>query len=321
MDDFGGNTPNPNMGPRLDSVQPQMPVQPQMQTPMQPQTADVYIDPNGPGMQQSQGFASVPMTDPNAMGPSAMPPASSVPPSLNQIDSMLDQPSQPLKSSGSGKAKLIMFIVLGVVLLLAAAGGGYALGYTSGKSAGKAASDAQYQAQQAKLQEEQAAEDESKKPDELDLGKQVDPDYSKDESIEGTLGDTLVATDGFVIRVNNIERNFTTKDPDFKADATKELVKVNFQMGNATKSKTMDINNTPFKLIDSTGSEVIPVTIAEYEGKFDVTKLDPGSQSNASLIFSVSKDDKPLSFVRKQPYRISNENREVTFKTTIEIAK
>lgn len=312
MDDFGGNTPNPNGGPRLDSFQPQ--AQPQMQ----PQITETYIDPNGPSMQQPQNFASVPMTDPNSMGPVAPQPN---PPSLNQIDSMLNQPTQPSKSSGSGKAKLIMFIVLGVVLILGAAGGGYALGYTSGKAAGKAASDAQYQAQQAKLQEEQAAEDESKKPDELDLGKQVDPDYSKDEAIEGTLGDTLVATDGFVIRVNNIERNFTTKDPDFKADATKELVKVNFQMGNATKSKTMDINNTPFKLIDSTGSEVVPVTIAEYEGKFDVTKLDPGSQSNASLIFSVAKDDKPLSFVRKQPYRISNENREVTFKTTIEIAK
>ncbi len=313
MDDFGGITPNPNGGQRLDSMQPPLPPQPQA-----PAAPQAFIDPNGPGVGQPQSMASVPMTDPNEpMGAPAQPST----PSFNQIDSMLDQPAPAPQPSGLAKGKLIMLIALGVVLLLVAGGGGYALGYTSGKSAGKAASDAEYQAEQVKLQAEQAAEDESKTPDKLDLGEQVDPDYSKDEALEGALGDTLAAADGFVLRVNNIERNFTTKDPDFKADETKELIKVNFQMGNATKSKTMDINNTPFKLIDSTGSEVLPVTLAEYEGKFDVTKLDPGSQSNASLVFSVAKDDKPLSFVRKQPYRISNENREVTFKTTVEIAK
>lgn len=312
MDDFGGITPNPNGGQRLDSVQPPMAAPPQ---PAQPQA---FIDPNGPSVGQPQNFASVPMTDPNEPGPMPAQPST---PTFSQIDSMLDQPAPVPQSTGLGKGKLIMLIALGVVLLIVAAGGGYALGYNSGKSAGKAAADAEYQAQQAKLQADKDAEDESKTPDELDLGEQVDPDYSKDESLEGAIGDTLSAADGFVLRVNNIERNFTTKDPDFKADDTKELVKVNFQMGNATKSKTMDINNTPFKLLDSTGSEVLPVTIAEYEGKFDVTKLDPGSQSIASLIFSVAKDDKPLSFVRKQPYRISNENREVTFKTTVEIAK
>lgn len=312
MDNFGGITPNPNGGQRLDPVQPPLPPQPQA-----PAAPQAFIDPNGPSM-QPQSMASVPMTDPNEpMGAPAQPSA----PTFNQIDSMLDQPAPAPQPSGLAKGKLIMLIALGVVLLLVAGGGGYAMGYTSGKSAGKAASDAEYQAEQAKLQAEKDAEDESKTPDKLDLGEQVDPDYSKDETLEGALGDTLAAADGFVLRVNNIERNFTTKDPDFKADDTKELIKVNFQMGNATKSKTMDINNTPFKLIDSTGSEVLPVTLAEYEGKFDVTKLDPGSQSNASLVFSVTKDDKPLSFVRKQPYRISNENREVTFKTTVEIAK
>lgn len=310
MDNFGGITPNPNEGPRLDSMPPAVPNQPQ-----------AYIDPNGPSMQQPQpsSIASVPMTDSNEAP--AMPPGQPVSPPLSQIDSMLEQPVPPQQTSGLSKSKLIMIIAIGVVLFVAALGGGYALGYTSGKSAGKAAADAEYQAEQAKLQAEQDAENESDTPEELDLGEQVDPDYSKDENIEGAIGDTLVAADGFVLRVNNIERNFTTKDPDFKADAAKELIKVNFQMGNATKSKTMDINNTPFKLIDSTGSEIVPITLSEYEGKFDVTKLDPGSQSNAALVFSVTKDDKPLKLVRKQPYRISNENREVTFMTTVEVAK
>jgi hypothetical protein len=312
MDNFGGITPNPNEGPRLDSMPPAVPGQPQ------PAQAPTFIDPNGPNMQQPQNFASVPMTDPNEAVPMSAQP--SMPP-LSQIDSMLEQPAPVASPSGLSKGKLVAIIAVGLVIFAAAFGGGYALGYMSGKSAGKTASDAEYQAQQAKLQAEQDAKDESDTPEELDLGEQVEPDYSVDEDIEGAIGDTLAAADGFVIRVNNIERNFTTKDPDFKADAAKELIKVNFQMGNATKSKTMDINNTPFKLVDSTGSEIVPVTIAEYEGKFDVTKLDPGSQSNASIIFSVTKDDKPLKFVRKQPYRISNENREVTFKTTIEIAK
>ena len=312
MDNFGGVNPNP-VDPNFGA------------TPQQP----VYADPNIVAPQQ-QGFASVPMTDPNAPGP-MVPPVQPAQPIIPQaptpftpgpMDTMLDQQTIPATSSGGGKGKTILLIIIVIVLVGGSGAGGYFAGYASGKTAGKIASDAQYQADQAKQPASSDSGSSTKStPEKLDLSAQVDPDYSKDETLTGTVGDTETAADGFVLKVNNIERNFTTDDPAYKADPTKELVKVNFQMGNITKAKTMDINNVPFRLIDSTGAEVVPETIASYDGKFDTTKLDPGTQSTASLIFAVTKDETPLKFSRKQPYRISNQNREVTFQIVITLTK
>lgn len=298
MDNFGGVNPTPDQAPRLDTA-PQQPMQPQQPT---------FVDTS---MVQPQSFASVPMTDPNAPGqmvPPAMPPQQS-------IDSMLDSQPSPVSGGGSGKGKTIILIIVGIVALLGIGVGAYFVGFGAGKSAGKQEADAQYQAELAQQQEADSTEEQEL--EELDLSEQKDPTYSADETLEGALGEVMTSADGFVIRVNNIERNFKTDDPAFKADPAKELIKVNFQMGNATQTKTMDISNSPFKLIDSTGAEIVPTALAEYEGKFDVTKLDPGTQSSGSLVFMVVKDETPLILTRTQKYRISNQNREVTFSTKI----
>lgn len=311
MDNFGGGVPNPNESPRLDT-NPAAPQQPQFVDPTQAQ-------PQMPPSQEPTSFGSVPMTDPNA--PTAPPQMTQpVDPQMQQVDAMLSPPPAPMTTSSSSKSKMIIFVAIGVVLILAAGVGGYFVGYSSGQTAGKQAADAAYQEELARQQA--AEEDTSSEPDELDLSELIDPDYSADESLEGQIGETITSADGFVLRVNNIERNYTTDDPEYTVDEAKELVKVNFQMGNATKAKTMDISSqTSFKLVDSTGSEVLPANISEYDGKFDVTKLDPGTQSSASIIFEVNKDDVPLQFSRKQPYRITNQNREVTFVTLITVAE
>ncbi|MCA9309369.1 DUF4352 domain-containing protein [Candidatus Saccharibacteria bacterium] len=317
MDNFGGVTPNPNEAPRLDTQG--MPQQPQSQ----PQFVDpMQAQPQSPPIQGAESYGSVPMTDPNApMAPPQM--QQPMDPQTQQVDAMLSPPPAPIdtSSSSSSKSKMIIFAAIGVVLILAAGAGGYFIGYSSGKTAGKQAADAAYQEELAK-QQAAADEDVSSEPEELDLSELIDPDYSADESLEGQVGETITSADGFVLRVNNIERNYTTDNPDYVVDETKELVKINFQMGNATKAKTMDISSqTSFKLVDSTGSEVLPANISEYDGKFDVTKLDPGTQSTASIIFEVNKDDVPLQFSRKQPYRITNQNREVTFVTLVTVAE
>lgn len=317
MDPIGGINPNPNETPQPD-VNPAMPQQPQ------PQPTPQFVDPTQaqpqmPPTQDSSSFGSVPMTDPNA--PMAPPqPQQPTDPQFQAVDSMLSPAPAPVSAGGSNKSKMIIFAAIGVVLILAAGVGGYFVGYSSGESAGKQAADAAYQEELARQQA--ATDDTASEPDELDLSELIDPDYSADESLEGQIGETITSADGFVLRVNNIERNYSTDDPAYVVDETKELVKVNFQMGNATKAKTMDISSqTSFKLIDSTGSEVLPANISEYDGKFDVTKLDPGTQSSASIVFEVTKDDVPLQFSRKQPYRITNQNREVTFVTLITIAE
>lgn len=315
MDNFGGVNPNPT------DFQPNT-------NPQQPMYAD-------PGMvaPEQQGFASVPMTDPNTPGqmmPPAQPPmmqqmAAPTPVAPSPMDTMLDPQPLPVVASGGGKGKVILFVVITVVLILGAGAGGYFAGYASGKQAGKTESDAAYQAEQAKQAEsssDSSSSDTKSKP--LDLKDPKDPGASDyvDQSLDGAIGETVRSADGFVLRINNIERNYTTDDPAYTLKEGKELVKVNFDMGNATKTFTRDWKwNVPFSVIDSTEATLMPETIASYDGKFDVVHMEPGSQSSGSLIFAVNKDEKPLKFVRKQQYTVKNLNKTVTFETVITLTK
>ena len=76
-----------------------------------------------------------------------------------------------------------------------------------------------------------------------------------------------------------------------------------------------------FRLEDSSGSKLTPENIADYPDKFDTAKLDPGVQVRGSIIYLVNKDDKPLKFIREQVYRITGQNREVTSRVIVTIAK
>ena len=135
------------------------------------------------------------------------------------------------------------------------------------------------------------------------------------------MGKQLQANDGFVIKVVNIERNFKSEDANYKLDTSKELVKVNFLIGNVDKSKSKDISSFNFRLENSAAAQLTPENVAGYEGKFDTVKLDPGGQASGSIVYAVNKDEKPLKFIREQRYRISSENREVTTRIVVSVAK
>ena len=124
-----------------------------------------------------------------------------------------------------------------------------------------------------------------------------------------------------MLKVVNIERNFKTDDANYKLDSSKELVKVNFLIGNRAKDKAKDIVNFNFRLENSVNAQLTPENIAQYTDKFDTVKLEPGGQSKGSIVYAVNKDEKPLKFVREQRYRISSENREVTIRTVVTVAK
>lgn len=306
MDPIGGISPNPNQGPGFDPAQQS----PAMQ---QPGMAQPMAAPQPPT------FASVPMTDPNAPQPMMVPPPMQ---SGDPMATMLDpQPMQPLApAGGSGKAKMIVMVLIALVVLLGGSGAAYFVGFTSGKSAGKRAADAQYQ-QQLATQQKDDSDKTSKTPDDLDLSELKDPTAYKDEALEGALNEVISNGDGFVIRVNNIERNFKTSDETFTADPAKELVKVNFQVGNSKKTQKMDFTADRFNLLDSTGASIVAANIADYENKLGTTTLDPGAQASVSLVFEVTKDDDSLQLVRSQQYRISNQDKVVTYKATISLTE
>ncbi|MFO0971201.1 MAG: DUF4352 domain-containing protein [Candidatus Saccharimonadales bacterium] len=307
MDLNGGNNPS---SPRLDSnpVPQQSAAQAPSQQVFAPQpavTAPVIQTPVMPPQPATQTQAQQqPSAAPDLLADSGI--------------TLSSDPSGPV----AGKGKTIILIAVGSVLVLALVAGAFFVGNVSGKSAGRKIADAEYQKKEADRQRQEAEKDaEQEKDAELDLGTElVEPKYA-DENVEGDIGKQLTASDGLVLKVTNIERNFKTDDPNYKLDPTKELVKVNFLMGNIAKDKAKDITNFAFYLEDSGNARLTPQTIASYTDKFDTIKLDPGAQAKGSIVYLVNKDEVPLKFVREQRYRFAGENREVTTKTIINVAE
>lgn len=301
MDDFGGQEQAP-IGPRLDN----------------------FTDPNTASVNPANTVQNTAPIDPMMTNQYAATPAEPSFQAAPITEPSLDTQMPVVASSNGGKGKTILLIVLSILLLAGAGSGGYFVGLTNGKSQGRNEAAAEFQAEQANQQAEADSADQAQAADQtnekLDLGDLVEPEY-KDENIEGEVGKQLVAGDGFVLKVTNIERNFKPTDPNYKLDTGKELVKVNFVMGNIAKDTPKDMSSVNFRLENSTGAQLVPENLSDYEGKFDTTKLDPGSQANGSIVYLVKKDEKPLKFVRSQQYRITNQNREVTTKITVTLAK
>lgn len=307
MDPTGGINPsNPQLDGVVPPAQPQVPVQPQQPVVGQPSAMPTQITP--------PSIDAVPAVDPmqQTMAPSTMP--------TGFDDSMADV-QLPEKQS-SGKAKKILLIVLAALVVLGLIGGAYFAGYSVGKTKGESAATASYQKKLAELQKDQAESDDASADttSELDLGTLQDPKYV-DETIDGEIGKQVSASDGFVLKVTNIERNYKTTDSNYKLDSSKELVKVNFLIGNAAKDKPKDISSFNFRLENSSGAQLTPENIAEYPGKFDTIKLDVGAQNEGSIIYAVNKDEKPLKFIRSQTYRITSDNKEVTTKIVVTVAQ
>ena len=265
---------------------------------------------------QQNSFETAAPDDPALATPSPDPPLTQ-PSSESQPAGVATAPQK--KRGGTGKTILMILLV---VLLAAGAGAagwfvGQAQGREQGKEEGRKAALAEFQ--------QEAIEDETESPDsedeaQLQLGELKDPEY-KNEELEGKIGEQITANDGLVLMVTNIERNFKVDDANYKLDDTKELVKVNFLLGNITKDKPKDLSSFSFRLENSRGAQLTPENIATYEGKFDTVKIDPGTQTKGSVIYAVSKDEKPLVFTRSQMYRITNQNSEVTTKINITIAE
>lgn len=243
------------------------------------------------------------------------------------------QPSAASPKPAKKKGKILKKVLIGflaVALLAGAGAGGFFLGLTQGKSSGydQGKKDAltEYQKQVSKEDSETPATPSGNQevPDEipakLTLGNEVDPEY-KEENLEGVVGRQITASDGLVMMVTSIERNFKTDDANYKLADGRELIKVNFLLGNIAKDKAKDISNFNFRLVNSKGAQLTPENIAKYENKFDTVKIDRKGQVTLAIVYAVDKGEKPLSFTRIQTYRLTSQNREVTTKMTVVLDK
>lgn len=297
MDPNGGI--NPNINPNQNPEPVQTPFPPQQ--PMVQPTAPILESPSS-----APGLAQPDLAQQQFTGQSLQQPASEM---------------QPTKGSG---LKVVLIIVAALVVTLGLSGGAYMVGFTGGKKAGRTEADAEYQRQQAQLQQEDDVLSDMDEDDlagaRLEIGDLSQPVY-EDQALDGEIGEQLTAGDGLVLKVVNVERNYQTSDPNYKADPSKELIKVNFLVGNASNDKPKDVSNFGFRLEDSSGALLTPENIAEYPDKFDTIKIDEGGQQRASIVYKVNKDEKPLSFIREQRYRITTENREVTTRMVVVLAQ
>jgi len=318
MDPNGGIGP---IGPRLDTnnTMGQMPNDVSGGMPLQNTGAPL----TAPEMSAVDQLGAVPqppsqpqfMQSETPMAPPVQPP----PPENIETDLLVPPPSGP------DNKKVIIIAILSVVVCIALGTAMFFVGFASGKTKGRAEADKAWQIKEAerqKAEDEKNGDDSADTAEELELGDLVEPTYSADESLEGETGEQITSADGFVIKVTNTERNFKPEDPNYKADPTKELVKINFVIGNLMKNKTVDVNvDTIFRLEDSSGAKLIRQNLADYPGKLDEVKLEPGAQSKGSIVYQVNKDEAPLKFVRTQKYSIRNQNREVLFVVSITVAK
>lgn len=317
MDPIGGIRPS---APRLDST-PQVPPQPAQFTVDQPPQ---FVDqPVSSGSIPQEVLAEPPVFQ-EALPP--QPPQFIDPMAGYQQpmdpDPMLSQPmADPSMPAPSGGKKPLL-IIIGAVVALALLGGVGFAGYTMGKQQGRKQTLAEFQQQQ--VENDDTVDDTTSDEDAmLTLGELADLKPEEEEQT-GEIKQQMTASDGFVVKVTDVERNFTPDVEDYELDKDKELIKVNFVMGNQTKDRAKDIASDDLRLEESDGTKITPESrLSSYPGKFTTIKLEPGVQEKASIVFAVKKDSAPLSFVREQPYRLIQGGAEkvVTTRIVITIVK
>jgi hypothetical protein len=318
MDPTGGTNPSepkPNTVPTPNSVNDVT-----APTPSPAEINPTLSDsPNVTAPQQGSSLNDFKFEEPNASTPQ---------PAVNPVvgggsGPVINQTVKPnvkapkVKQPGKGGfAKKALLFLLVLILMAGAGAGGYFYGLSEGKKQGDI--DIQEdQITQVQRGEEEEAEDGS---GELVLGELREPVYA-DETLTAEIGKQVEANDGLVLKVVSVDRNFQTTDPNYKIETGKELIKVNVALGNIAKDKAKDITPSSFRLVNSAGTQLTAEVISSYEGKFETLKIEPGKQTTGSIVYKVEKDEKPLSLVREQRYRIATDNKEVTTKITVTLTK
>lgn len=214
--------------------------------------------------------------------------------------------------------RLVFKLVVGILLIaIFAAGiyGGYLYGKNSNQGSSASSPTSQEPIQYAEPEEELPPQSEDDAKISFTL---QDPVY-KDEVITGTVGKQVNVSDGLVIHVkDDVEYDYKTKDTNYKQASDKKLIKVNYIVGNASKTGAKQIKSTLFSLEDSVGTAILPEsTISDYVGKIGVISLNPGAKARFSVVYEVGSYVGGLKVIRQQSYILKSTKKTVT--TRVEV--
>jgi|GEM_PF-6798745 len=225
----------------------------------------------------------------------------------------------PLDDAPANGRRWLGVLVIVVVTAVILGGIGLAV-YKYGSKHGSSAALDQYKSDLQKQAAAKASEDKNQdtQTDEPNLDfSLITPQY-KSEVVTGQLGEQLQSSDGFVLYVKDVERNFKLEDSALQKDDTTEMVKVNFLVGNASSTQSRSITDASFRLqtLDDKKIEAQP-TAADYEGRIETLQLAPGSKARMSVIFTVPKQTTPLVLVYEQSYTLKTQNTTVVSKIAV----
>lgn len=203
-------------------------------------------------------------------------------------------------AQSGGSAKKMALILLIILLLLGFIGGigalMYKMGYSKGAGSMSVVSTTEEEQQGMSDFEEEAPTDEAPELD-FDL---LSPQYT-DELVSGEVGEQLIASDGLVLMVHNVTRNYQAEDRS-ATSGEGERIKVDILVGNADETNSKTITSSMFEVITADGEPIAPLS----NSSTDETSLDlsSGKQAEISLQYLIPEGTGDIALSRAQGYRV-----------------
>lgn len=211
----------------------------------------------------------------------------------------------------SKKSPLLM-VVITLVVLIAVAGAGFG-GYTFGYNKGVAEKAATTAAQNSTKSDEDKKDTSQQptEPTEPELSFELSISDYKEETLMGSVGEQLQASDGLVVNAYRIDTEYIPESAESES-ASGSFVKVDLLLGNADDSRPKTIKTSDFKLLDEFDEfhEALDASSDGLGATGSVT-LSPGMKSRISIVYSVASQGWSYQLVRSQPYQVGGQNRTV----------
>lgn len=229
---------------------------------------------------------------------------------------------EPVPTPKVSTAKKAIVITTSVVLVLSLLGGvafaAYAMGKNTGYARGVEDTKKSFASQSRDTDDTQNTNDRDTENDNELLNFEIAQPVYKEEAVSGIVGEQLQLSDGMVLYVKDVERNFQPSDASYSSMPGEELIKVNLLVGNADATQSKVISNDTFGLRDTAGTMILARTdIGNYEGQIDKLEVSSGGKIRMSLVFSVEAGATPLTLVRQQAYNLRSLGQTVNMKIEV----
>lgn len=205
--------------------------------------------------------------------------------------------------------KVILFIVIALAILLV--GGGVGMGaYMLGRKSGLTERSAQ--------SNNSGVQNNTDGDERLDDEEDPGQDYPAalefslrqasyvEEAITGVVGEQLESSDGFVLLVDKVHRDYTSSGSSGSFGS--ELIRVDILVGNADETKSSTVKTANFAVADESGDLISAEESQDlYEDSPMSITLSPGMKAKFTIFFKIPIGTANLALVRSQQYRVSGE--------------